>query len=508
MKKKILTTFAILALSGMFLNSEDKTVKWNVSDNIADFIYKQKNVEKIYYGDKPVGYGLSKNIYGVKSDVELYLSFDENKTKDETGRYSVSYSQFFISDKKSINRNSGYFVNSSHRVELSGSEKTYFQPGINLSSFSISFWMFPVTGSYNESLLKIGGQYYNKKKENIEEQSIVCEIVDGKISWNFNNLFYFGEDYVEKIELISSVRAVPERWTHASMTFDAFTGIIRLYIDGIESGIVVATVDGTLNGSVYNMKYHSKNRCLIKIANSFTGGLDEFYIFRGVNDNISDKYNINGGEILSNVILLDRRGVYIKNIAFDQLTNNKSDLVYFYRYSDKPFHPESDYGEKIAWKKFGDEKLESNLLKYIQWKIKFLPGADNEYSPNFRGLSISYKENIPPSKPLGVMVLPKDGMARIKWLKNSENDVKGYKIYYGTKSFNYFGKGSELGDSPIVVSKDADFDKEGIEIKGLKNNIIYYFSVTAFDDDEKRNESDFSEEVACRPIENWVRNDY
>ncbi|HRU42925.1 MAG TPA: hypothetical protein P5322_00210, partial [Spirochaetota bacterium] len=104
MKKKILTTFAILALSGMFLNSEDKTVKWNVSDNIADFIYRQKNVEKIYYGDKPVGYGLSKNIYGVKSDVELYLSFDENKTKDETGRYSVSYSQFFISDKKSINR--------------------------------------------------------------------------------------------------------------------------------------------------------------------------------------------------------------------------------------------------------------------------------------------------------------------------------------------------------------------------------------------------------------------
>ena len=53
--------------------------------------------------------------------------------------------------------------------------------------------------------------------------------------------------------------------------------------------------------------------------------------------------------------------------------------------------------------------------------------------------------------------------------------------------------------SPIIVDSDSSFDTTGITIEGLNNNTIYYFAVTAFDDAAGMNESDFSDEVCCRP---------
>ena len=72
------------------------------------------------------------------------------------------------------------------------------------------------------------------------------------------------------------------------------------------------------------------------------------------------------------------------------------------------------------------------------------------------------------------------GSVTVSWNPNSETDLAGYKIYYGTQSRNY--------DKTIDVGNTTSY-----RITNLSDGLTYYFAVTAYD--TANNESDFSEEV-------------
>ncbi len=69
----------------------------------------------------------------------------------------------------------------------------------------------------------------------------------------------------------------------------------------------------------------------------------------------------------------------------------------------------------------------------------------------------------------------------VSWDSNSENDLAGYCIYYGTESKYY----DHIKDVGMTVS---------IQINNLTENVRYYFVLTAYD--SSGNESDFSEEIS------------
>lgn len=73
------------------------------------------------------------------------------------------------------------------------------------------------------------------------------------------------------------------------------------------------------------------------------------------------------------------------------------------------------------------------------------------------------------------------------WLPNEEN-VEGYKIYYGTESRNYtkvvdVGNPEPIGDRIIHT------------VTGIPLGVTYYYAATAYNIDE---ESDYSTEVEYR----------
>ena len=74
---------------------------------------------------------------------------------------------------------------------------------------------------------------------------------------------------------------------------------------------------------------------------------------------------------------------------------------------------------------------------------------------------------------------------RLNWTNNTETDLGGYKIYYGTDGVNWNGTGATQGNSPIAVSKIDQFD-----ISGLTIGSQYYFAIKAFD--VSNNESEYS----------------
>jgi len=80
------------------------------------------------------------------------------------------------------------------------------------------------------------------------------------------------------------------------------------------------------------------------------------------------------------------------------------------------------------------------------------------------------------------------GSATVSWNANSEPDLAGYNIYYGTTSRN----GSSVKPYPgsTMVSVTGTTTKA---FTGLTEGATYYFSVTAYDN--SNNESEYSQEV-------------
>ncbi len=68
----------------------------------------------------------------------------------------------------------------------------------------------------------------------------------------------------------------------------------------------------------------------------------------------------------------------------------------------------------------------------------------------------------------------------VSWNSNTEPDLAGYQVYYGTQSMNY--------TNLVDVGNVTEYVVHGLEI-----GTTYYFAVTAYD--ENWNESDYSEEV-------------
>ena len=116
-----------------------------------------------------------------------------------------------------------------------------------------------------------------------------------------------------------------------------------------------------------------------------------------------------------------------------------------------------------------------------------------------------------------LLVLPSGAAAAeitLRWDPNQEEDLAGYKIYYKDKSYGepYDGKGADQGDSPIRVPLPllADPENPQFRITGLADNKIYFFVLTAYDDSDPANESDYSNVMSnlriTHPGDNFVIN--
>jgi hypothetical protein len=87
-----------------------------------------------------------------------------------------------------------------------------------------------------------------------------------------------------------------------------------------------------------------------------------------------------------------------------------------------------------------------------------------------------------------ILSLPAAGYAMdvtLAWDANTEPDLAGYTIYYGTESGHpYDGEGALEGDSPVDILLDEDEDPDPSVVQFTLYDLpegTYFFAVTAFD---------------------------
>lgn len=140
---------------------------------------------------------------------------------------------------------------------------------------------------------------------------------------------------------------------------------------------------------------------------------------------------------------------------------------------------------EISWGILADHKVSGSN------RYQLLVGASNAELKEVNR-AVNVPDNIPPAAPanLKATALGTAGGVHLQWTANTEKDLAGYKIYYGTSSETLDGAGAGQGDSPIVISPFSQFD-----LTGLKENTTYYFAIKAFD--LSSNESGLSNIVSC-----------
>ena len=89
-------------------------------------------------------------------------------------------------------------------------------------------------------------------------------------------------------------------------------------------------------------------------------------------------------------------------------------------------------------------------------------------------------DTTPPSPPQGVIATALDNAAELRWFRNPEPDVAGYRIWVSDR---YDGEYEIIGTTPDVRFVDA----------GAQNGARVYYAISAYDFDD--NESDLSRDV-------------
>jgi hypothetical protein len=361
-----------------------------------------------------------------------------------------------------------------------------------LQSFTIDFFLFPTTVREGTVF-----SWYAPSIETGRFIGVRASLSNGRLFWEFKEVFKKRNGGYVDVKTWELDSTPLNEWHHHAIHYDYGSGLLTLYFDGRETGLVWLTEDGTEDSSLLEGAFSPYLKAPMIIGDQFLGYIDEFRISRGLPKFYIDNYR-DYGVMRSEIIQLPSKGTKLVKVSWESIEKNGTAIRLFCRFSDSYFLPgelaEQEERDSPTWTQVRNGiVIDKGSLKgkYLQWKAELF-GTNGSYTPYLLSLDIALELDPPPAAPTLIKAVPMNGGIRLIWIKNKESDIKGYKVYYGTQSKYYFGKGAKGGDSPVYAGDVSSF-----ELSGLENERVYFVAVTAVDDEDQ--ESGFSREFIARP---------
>jgi hypothetical protein len=491
--------------------------------------------------------------------LDMAVSFDESRPDlftDRTGHYQVSVSQAVASaDMRWARAGNGavhFFGDTaiSPRTSLQDMEPlvitprsraAILSPESGLRDFTLEFWLYPMNMENGEQVLAWTATRLIGREEQIY-QRIQCVAVKNRLQWSFFD-FFSAPDESRRLtfSLCGASRVVPRTWSHHLIRFDADTGLLEYLVDGVPEDILYATSSGHEGGEVYTPFIGEGGRLVL--GGRFTGLMDEFRVYSAFVDRpLLQKYSGRAGRIETRILDLGEGNNHVVRIdAFGGRTSHTgrvggtvvsrtaggapgsvrgttavltasaneysgngsfnftddSAIRFFIKIGDTPYLKTS-----AVWHSFEPgAELDGSFREYdfrgrfIQLAAEFYPSGDRETTPYLEELRVLYAADEPPHPPTVVTAIARNGAVDLSWRPSPDRDVEGYFVYYGTSQAEYFGNDAVLGSSPINVGK-----RTSLRLDGLKNSVLYYFVVSAYDRLNATHGGEFSREVTARPL--------
>ncbi len=505
-------------------------------------LYYMENVRMVYGPEGRYDVILRDNSPEYMGNTELLLHFDHATPTyifEDSAHYDIGGVHIFPSDaiEKHGQRSAG-FLQYGNCIEINPRPSSVFFDEAPLQSFTIDFYLYPT--NVHDSVVVLSWYAPTVDTEH-GFSGLRAYFSNGRLHWEFSNVFHemthsFDEDQPFEKEVphtivVGELDPTPlNKWHHHAINYDARSGLITLYFDGRESNLQWTTVGGHEDGSHLEGRFSRHIGVPMILGKNFLGYIDEFRISRGTGKYIPGEYivsrrdrGISGGDgfIMSDVIDLRNRGTRVVRVLWNSEEDNGTAVRVFVRSSNHYFAPDSEpppndnLRDVIPWRKVlaplqwvpvrnGEEIPGKNQRgRYLQWMV-VLFGTEGLYTPTLHNLTVVFEPNLPPARPILLAADPVTDGIRLKWVRNKEHDLKGYKIYYGNRSGYYIENEPEFVPAdteesipPSAVKCTESRDTRVCVLEGLENENVYFVSITAVDTEDQ--ESEFSRELIARP---------
>lgn len=476
------------------------------------------------------------------SDLVLSLNRPSSQlVRDDSGKYMVRYAQFdYEREGGALGGGGARFYKADHRIEIEPSRSLWLGSCGDMGSFTIEFRLLPGFFDGTSMLFACTG-FASGKKSGIEivlrGRRVVARLYR-----------VFRDSTGRRIDvMLNRGRALDEgQWSHYSLSFDRISGKIVSRLNGEEQEVAYVTIDGAPFNGVFEPTMPCEDLPIAVIGKNYTGILDEFRISYRHADDLKKETDIaiknyrqpdaigrepvnREGVLTSPVYAFPLTGTRVIEFGWEELLNRNSHVWTEFRISDDLFDRNDqslkwyridNHQRNIYLKKAGDLYLRG---KYYQWRMHFVPSPDGTTAPVVRDVALHYQLDRPPKAPLFVETTGTgDAKVRLRWKKNVEHDIFGYRVYYGIRPGKYDGVISTVGGSRItnasagrgnyveveltnnVIAENYPGDAGVLTYPLLKNNVLYFFAVSAYDsyrpDTRYNHESEFSKEVTARPL--------
>lgn len=460
--------------------------------------------------------------------LDLYLSFNEETPslfRDHAENYTVIAGETVqVAAKRWARKGNGAAMFSGINTvayKSAGNEpliitpKTHtalLAPGHNIGDFRLEFFLYPANMASGEEIIDWSAT--QNKIAGVQNgngfQSIRCVTAKNRLNWSFENFFLSPDGLSSKnLKFSSKTPLTPGVWSYHIIHFDSATGMLEYLVNDNIEAIVYATASGNENGEVWTPVAGERGSlCLgrqfngfideFKLAGSFSGNggghryknssgsMETIPIDLGIRQSIINKVVVSGGAI--NLAGNSSKNEYRRGGDFRFA--NGAQMQFFVRAADSRHSIES---EKYVPFNSGESIFSVNG-RFVQILVNFYPSGDLETTPYVEELKLEYLPKSPPKAPAYLSAVARDGAVELSW-KESKDDISGYVVYYGIKQGEYFGTEGGLGASPIDVGKITK-----IRLDNLKNGVLYYFAVAAYDDSGSFYPGEFSREVSARPL--------
>ncbi len=433
---------------------------------------------------------------GVDTGTDLYLSFDDDTVADAVGHWSVETEGPYVSSADTrFGPGSGTFRAPSTKLVLKPLDNALFAPDTPIGDMTLEFWLKPTRADSGEIVLLWKAN--RKAGKGWLPQQVSCIVLRNRIVFGFLNFFAAPDNKQTTISLQGSSVLVPAVWSHHLVRFDSLTGLVEYLMNGKTEAVAYATSTGKQSGTIYNPVSGGSAR--LELAQNYTGLIDEFKLGSGfVEQPTLRRYPAAGGIAVSPVFDLGTTNSTLVSIEPKTRLPGESAAHWSYRISDSSVGWLDD---TPAWIPFnpGDIHDATGAApngRYLQLRVGLYPDAPGELSPSVSSIRIGFNPDDPPSPPATVSALAGDTRITVRWSAVAETDVRGYVVYYGTSSGDYFGTDAIEGSSPVFVEGSGT---TSLVLNGMKNGTLYFVAVATYDDAKPPHIGEFSRELTARP---------
>lgn len=485
---------------------------------------------------------------------DLVLSLNdsaESLRKDDSGKYKIK-SAGYLSARVPGTFGDGCakFFRTSHRIVIDTEETLWLGRCGDLGSFTMEFRFRPITLTDRMEIFSRRG-YLSGSLRGME-----AVIVNRHLSFRFYQVFEDSKGNRHDIIISSRQKLFPGRWYHAALSFNRLTGKLALYLNGSENNTRYVTEDGRPGGQVLVPSFGKRNRegnlaCIESppavIGNHFSGYLDEFRITFGDISLLRKKSHLldrpyhpvylkgrqpfnREGIITSPVYPFPDTGTRVLLFTWKEKIPKDTFIWMEFRMADHLFYAEDEH---LPWYRVKRNQRNIHMKKvakgrylrgkYYQWRAHLIASPGGRCSPLLHDVALRYQVDPPPAVPLFPEIIRAgDKKVVLRWRKNSDADLKGYRVHYGIVPGRFDGiisylKGKAITntlssgdyveitiDNSIIEENRKRDPRRILDFPRLKNTVLYYFGVTAYDryrpGTPYSHESGISKIVTARPF--------